>query len=81
MFDLLKRELIETKVVQGSKDNLYTFSDRRFYQVFYYDFRVSSADDLKQMSVKFPKELGAVYTTYTESINQEVHPGHTWSRM
>ena len=75
MFALIKREFIERKF---SKNRLYTFSDRRFYHVFYFDFLLQNEKDLKKLSIKFPEELGTVYTTFTQSTNQEIHHGRTW---
>lgn len=77
--EVLKREFIETKFKKRNEKALYTFSDRRFYQVFYFDFRLPSAQAVQDLSIAFPKELGAVYVTYTESANKEVHPGDAWT--
>jgi len=79
MFDLIKREFIESRLIQGAKNIPYTFNERRFYQVFYFDFLISSPRDLQELSIAFPKELGTVYTTFTESTNQELHQGDIWT--
>lgn len=79
MFHLIKREFIELKFNKKQKNVPYTFSDRRFYQVFYFDFRIASAKDLKELSISFPKELGSVYMTFVQSSNREIHKGEFWS--
>lgn len=75
MFSLIKSEFINSKIIHK---NPYTFSDRRFYQVMNFDVRLTDKQDLAQLSIDFPKELGDVYVTYTESNNQEIHRGETW---
>ena len=78
MFALLKREFIETKFSKNQQNIPYTFSDRRFYQIFYFDFRLKSPQDLEKLSIQFPQQLGTIYTTFTQSSNQEVHQGIPW---
>ncbi|MCB0352988.1 MAG: hypothetical protein KDD64_05660 [Bdellovibrionales bacterium] len=78
MFAVIKREFIEAKIGGHDQSDLYTLSDRRFYQKAYFDFRLVSMDDLKSLSVEFPKELGPVYVTYIESKNSLVSPGALW---
>ncbi len=75
MFSLIKTEFIESKINHTTP---YTYSDRRFYQVLNFDVRLSNIKDMAQLSIIFPKELGDVYVTYTQSNNQEIHPGETW---
>ncbi len=76
MFSLIKTEFIESKI---SHTKPYTYSDRRFYQVLNFDVRLSNIKDMAQLSIIFPKELGEVYVTYTQSNNQEVHRGEAWN--
>lgn len=75
---LLKRELIEVNFSSTTKETPYTFSDRRFYQQFYFDFRLNSSKDLGQLQVVFPKELGNVYVTISQSNTRELHKGEAW---
>ena len=75
MFSLIKSEFINSKITHKKP---YTFSDRRFYQVMHFDVRLTGKQDLAKLSINFPKELGGVYVTYTESSNQEIHHGETW---
>ena len=75
---LLKRELIEVNFSSPNKQAPYTFSDRRFYQQFYFDFRLNNAEDLSQLQVAFPKELGNVYVTVSQSTTRELHKGEMW---
>ena len=75
MFSLIKTEFIESKITHQKP---YTFSDRRFYQVMNFDVRLTNTQDLALLSVVFPKELGDVYVTYTQSNNQEIHRGEVW---
>ena len=79
VFSLLKREFIESQFINDPKNRPYTFSDRRFYQVFYFDFLINSPQHIEDLSLSFPKELGGVYVTLTRSSNQEVTPGETWT--
>ena len=76
VFNLLQQEFIGSKVMRNIKP--YTFSDRRFYQQFYFDFRLKSKKDLEQLKIQFPKELRGLYVTYTESKNQALNQGGTW---
>ncbi len=78
MFALLKREFIETKFSKNQQNIPYTFSDRRFYQVFYFDFRLKNPQDLEKLFIQFPQQLGTIYTTFTQSSNQEIHQGDSW---
>ncbi len=75
MFSLIKTEFIESKIIHKKP---YTYSDRRFYQIMNFDVRLAGTQDLAQLSVIFPKELGDVYVTYTQSNNQEIHRGEAW---
>jgi hypothetical protein len=78
MFGLLKRQFIESKLSGKQKAAPYTFSDRRFYQVFFFDFKMRPSQSLKDLEVTFPEELGDVYVTVTRSRNREVHAGEVW---
>lgn len=78
MFDLIKREFIEKRVMKNAKNIPYTFDERRFYQVVYFDFLINSAEDIQKLSITFPQPLGTVYVTLTQSSNQEVHKGAAW---
>lgn len=78
MFALLKREFAQSQF--ASKQSIpYTFDERRFYQQFFFDFRVQSAEDIENLAISFPKELGNIYVTLSKSTNTEVHQGDTWS--
>lgn len=76
MYSLIKTEFIESKITHTKP---YTYSDRRFYQILNFDVRLSNPSDIAQLSITFPKELGDVYVTYTQSTNQEVHRGGSWN--
>ena len=78
MFALLKREFIETKFSKNPQNIPYTFSDRRFYQIFYFDFKVENQQVLEKLLIQFPQQLGTIYTTFTQSSNQEIHQGDAW---
>lgn len=75
---LLKREFVESQLQQTQTDIPYTFSDRRFYQIFYVDFLIDSHKDINALSISFPKPLGNIYTTLSYSSNQELHQGTVW---
>ena len=80
MYSLIKTEFIESKITHTKPYTYtYTYSDRRFYQILNFDVRLSNPSDIAQLSIIFPKELGDVYVTYTQSSNQEVHRGGSWS--
>lgn len=79
VFKLLKREFVETQFQRTQTDIPYTFSDRRFYQVFYVDFLIDSHQDINALSISFPKPLGDIYTTLSYSSNQELHEGTVWT--
>ena len=78
VLNLLKRELIYVNFSSPQKETPYTFSDRRYYQQFYFDFRANIEKDLSQLQVEFPKELGNVYVTISTSVTRELHKGETW---
>ena len=75
---LIKRQFISSRLSTEQATDPYTFSDRRYYQVFYFDFRLSSKQDLDNLSVVFPPELGNIYITLSHSSNHEVHSGEAW---
>ena len=78
VMNVLKRQFIQSQFLQDKNNTPYTFSDRRFYQVFSFDFRLNALEDLKDLSITFPKPLGEVYVTYSESSNQAIHSGSDW---
>jgi len=78
VLNLLKRELIHVNFTFPQKEAPYTFSDRRYYQQFYFDFRANIEKDLSQLQIEFPKELGNVYVTISTSVTRELHNGETW---
>lgn len=78
VMNVLKRQFIQSQFLQDNNNTPYTFSDRRFYQVFSFDFRLNSLEGLKDLSITFPKPLGEVYVTYSESSNQAIHSGSDW---
>ena len=78
VLNLLKRELIHVNFSSPQKETPYTFSDRRYYQQFYLDFRANIEKDLGRLQVEFPKELGNVYVTLSTSVTRELHKGETW---
>ena len=79
VFALIKRQFVESRFIKDKKNTPYTFSDRRFYQVFYFDFLLNAPTDLDQLSISFPQQLGTVYVTLTESSNQAIHQGDVWT--
>ncbi len=79
VFNLLKRELINVNFSSPQKETPYTFSDRRYYQQFYFDFRINTEKDLDHLQVEFPKELGNVYVTISRSVTRELHKGEVWN--
>jgi hypothetical protein len=76
---LLKRELMEVNFSSDNKEAPYTFSDRRFYQQFFFDFRLNVKKDLKRLHLDFPNELGNIYLTMSTSKTLELHKGESWS--
>lgn len=78
MFELVKQQFAEDMIMKGRKTVPYTFSDRRFYQQFYYDFKLASKQDLPDLEVVFPNELGSIYVTYSQSVSYELHSGERW---
>ena len=79
VLNLLKRELIDVNFSSPQKQIPYTFSDRRYYQQFYFDFRANIEKDLSQLQIEFPKELGNVYVTVSTSATRELHKGEIWN--
>ena len=78
MFQVIKRQFIKSKFTAKQAAEPYTFSDRRYYQVFYFDFKLSAKEDLAALSISFPSELGNIYITFSESTNYEIHSGKMW---
>jgi hypothetical protein len=78
MFGVISRQFLEQSLAR-KKNVPYTFSDRRFYQVVYFDFRVTGESDINQLAISFPKELGNLGVTFVESFTKEVHSGSTWT--
>lgn len=78
VYQLIQREFIEKKVTASDKHIPYTFSERRFYQLFNFDIRLKTIGDIKNVNISFPKELGDVYVTYSNSKTMELHTGETW---
>ncbi|UVW34029.1 hypothetical protein NYF23_08260 [SAR92 clade bacterium H455] len=77
MLSLLKGQLVDAQFSsQGSMP--YTYSDRRFFQVLSFDFKLITAQQLSDMQVTFPKELGDIYITYSKSKSSNLHPGESW---
>ncbi|MCO1336490.1 hypothetical protein MO867_19340 [Microbulbifer sp. OS29] len=77
MFEVTKRQFIESSF-SGVDSTPYTFSDRRFYQRFFFDFKVSSREDINKLVVSFPKELGGIYVSFVQPVSKEVHSGEPW---
>ena len=75
---LLKRELVENNH-SGQGSPPYTFDDRRFYQVFNYDFRLSTEQNIGDLNIIFPRELGEVYVSFITPQMRHVEPGKIWS--
>lgn len=79
---LLKREFIESKLSKQAKKSIpYTFNERRFYQVFFMDFKIKKGSDLQSLSIQFPKALRNMYVTYSKSHTSELHTGETWRQI
>jgi hypothetical protein len=77
MFSLLKGQLVDSQF-SNQTSKLYTYSDRRFFQVLSFDFKLITAQQLNDMQVTFPKELGDIYVTYSKSKSSSLHPGEPW---
>ena len=75
---VIKRQFIKSKLMAKQAVEPYTFSDRRYYQVFYFDFKLNVKNDLEALSISFPPELGNIYITFSESSNHEIHSGEKW---
>ncbi len=78
MFDVIKKQFIENKFSLKNKGAPYTFSDRRYYQVFNFDFKISEKEDLNKLRISFPKALGNIDVTYSEPTTKELHKGEAW---
>lgn len=75
---LLKREFVESKYAgQGSPP--YTFDDRRFYQIFNYDFRLTPEQNIDDLHIRFPSKLGKIYVSFVSPQTRDVTPGEIWS--
>jgi len=77
MFSLLKGQLVNSQF-SNQTSKLYTYSDRRFFQVLAFDFKLATAQELNQLTVTFPKELGDIYITYSKPKSSSLHPGEPW---
>ena len=79
VFELVKKQFIEQKFSSKNKGTPYTFSDRRYYQVFNFDFKISKKEDLNKLKITFPKPLGNIDVTYSEPTTKELHKGEAWT--
>lgn len=79
VFGLLKQQFIESTMGPSQFSLPYTYSDRRFYQLAFFDLKLNSSEDLKNLEITFPPELGDVYVTFNEPKTVEVHKGKAWS--
>ena len=77
MFSLLKGQLVDSQF-SNPASKLYTYSDRRFFQVLAFDFKLLTAQESSQLKVTFPKELGDIYITYSKPKSSSLHPGESW---
>ena len=75
---VLKRELVESKYAGQGKPP-YTFNDRRFYQIFNYDFRLAPGQSIDDLKIVFPAQLGEIFVSFTAPQTRNVAPGETWS--
>lgn len=79
VFEVVKKQFIEQKFSSRNKGAPYTFSDRRYYQVFNFDFKISKKEDLDKLNITFPKPLGNMDITYSEPTTKELHKGEAWT--
>ena len=77
MFSLLKGQMVDSQF-SNQVSAPYTYSDRRFFQVLSFDFKLITAQQLSDMKVTFPKQLGDIYVTYSKSKSSSLHPGEPW---
>lgn len=79
VFMLIKRQFISETLDIEAQAIPYTFSDRRYYQIVYFDFKLNDSSRIDDVLVEFPDELGDIYVTYAEPTTREVHKGEIWS--
>ena len=77
MFSLLKGQMVDSQF-SSQVSAPYTYSDRRFFQVLSFDFKLITSQQLSDMKVTFPKQLGDIYVTYSRSKSSSLHPGEPW---
>ena len=76
---LIKRERVE-KQYSGNGKPPYTYSDRRFFQVFNFDFRLAKGDSIDCLRMRFPSQLADVFTSFSEQQTRHVAPMSEWSK-
>jgi|TARA_B110000238_G_scaffold182901_1_gene209037 hypothetical protein len=65
----------------SAQSNLpYTFSDRRFFQIVSFDFKLKSLEKIDDLKVLFPDELGDIYVTYSTTNSGHVNSGKVWEK-
>tara|TARA_B110000503_G_C7019340_1_gene359062 strand:+ start:122 stop:700 length:579 start_codon:yes stop_codon:yes gene_type:complete len=77
MFNLLKSQLFDSRFSTRSLIP-YTYSDRRYFQVVSFDFKLVTTQQLDKLAVIFPPQLGDVYVTFSKSSSRSAHPGELW---
>ena len=75
--ELTKREFLE-KTYLSDKSIPYTYSDRRFYQVFSFDFKLPKNSEIKDIKVSLSKELGEVNLTLSQSLTCHLNEVTNW---
>jgi len=77
VFSLLKNQFVDSQFSTKSRMP-YTYSDRRFFQVMSFDFKLVTTKKLENLAVIFPQQLGDVYVTFSKAKSSSTHPGERW---
>jgi hypothetical protein len=77
------QQLLQSELAHLSRSKeaefYYTLDDRRFYQVFNYDFRLTTEESIEGLTIAFPHKLGEVYISFNTPQMRHLEPGETWS--
>ena len=76
---LIQREVVEAQYANSGKPP-YTYDDRRFFQVFNADFKLTAKQSAECLRIRLPSELGTVYVSYSSIQARHVDADEEWSK-